>query len=100
MPSGIYRHYANKDAVLESVLEEVARIISEGQIAGRIRTDVPADSAAVMFLGLVQPAIIPWLMSNQTFNVARHAERAWDLFREALESRRRLQVHSRFDVRS
>jgi AcrR family transcriptional regulator len=162
VPSAIYRHYAHKDAVLESVLdlisksllenvkavreettdaierlhlllqrhirlirhhagiprvifseqifagnarrrhrihktisiylEEIARIIAEGQNAGRIRPDVSAESAAVMFLGLFQPAIILWLMSNQAFDVAGHAERAWLLFHEMLEARQRFQV--------
>ena len=50
-----------------------------------------------MFLGLVQPAIILWLMSNQTFDVAGHAEQAWILFREMLETRSRFQVSSGFN---
>jgi len=167
VPSAIYRHYAHKDAVLESVLDlisnsllenvkavrdetpdsleqlhfllqrhirlirhhsgiprvifseqifagnarrrqrihkiisaylgEIAGIVTAGQNAGQIRPDVSADSAAVMFLGLVQPAIILWLMSNQTFDVAGHAEQAWILFREMLETRSRFQVSSGFN---
>lgn len=74
--------------IISAYLQEIAGIVTEGQNAGQIRPDVPADSAAVMFLGLVQPAIILWLMSNHTFDVAGHAERAWGLFREMLETKR------------
>ena len=89
------RHRIHK--IISSYLGEIARIIAEGQGAGQVRPDVSADSAAVMFLGLVQPAIILWLMSNQAFDVAGHAERAWELFREMLEPRSRFQVHARFN---
>lgn len=83
--------------IISSYLKEIARIIGEGQAAGEIRAEISADSAAVMFLGLVQPAIILWLMSNQTFNVARHAERAWGLFRELLEVRPSFQMPTHFN---
>jgi len=75
--------------IISSYLEEIARIVAEGQQAGEIRPDFAADSAAVMFLGLVQPPILLWLMSDQTFNVARQAEQSWGLFREMLQAANR-----------
>lgn len=72
--------------IIGGYLQSIAVIITEGKNAREIRTDLPADSAAVMFLGLVQPAVILWLMSDQTFNVAQHTERAWRLFREMLQA--------------
>jgi AcrR family transcriptional regulator len=89
------RHRIHK--IISGYLKEIARIVAEGQNAGEIRADLSADSAAVMFLGLVQPAIILWLMSNQAFKVAQQAEQAWILFREMLETRRRSQVSSGFN---
>jgi AcrR family transcriptional regulator len=86
------RHQIHK--IISGYLGEIARMVTEGQDAGKIRADISPDSAAVMFLGLVQPAIILWLMSNQTFKVAEHAEQAWNLFREMLEARPRFQVSS------
>jgi AcrR family transcriptional regulator len=61
-------------------LENVARLIREGQRGGRIRTDLRSDTLAVMFLGLVQPAAILWLMSDGKFNVTRHAQEAWKVY--------------------
>lgn len=82
---------------ISGYLQEIARIIAEGQKAGDIRAEVSVDSAAVMFLGIVQPAIILWIMSNHTFDVAGHAERAWGLFREMLETKRSFQISDDFN---
>ncbi len=65
-------------------LKQVARLVREGQRAGKIRQDVEPDTVAVMFLGLVQPAAILWAISEGTFDVTRHAHRAWKLFAEML----------------
>ena len=71
---------------LHGYLQKIATIIREGQRQGQIRADVSPDTAGVMFLGLVQPALILWLMSNKAFDVVRHAEDAWQLFREMLQT--------------
>jgi AcrR family transcriptional regulator len=70
--------------VLEAYLQKIAGIIAEGRRQGQIRADISPETAAVMFLGLVQPAIILWLMSNGAFDVVRHTERAWRLYRGML----------------
>jgi AcrR family transcriptional regulator len=70
--------------ILEGYLRKIAEIVVTGQRQGQIRGDIAPDAAALMFLGLVQPAIILWLMSKGTFDVAGHAERAWCLFCEML----------------
>jgi hypothetical protein len=41
---------------------------------------VSPDAAAVMFLGLIQPAAILWLMSDGKFDIDQHAKHAWQLF--------------------
>ena len=66
--------------IMQNYLRKVAEIIRAGQHAGRIRKEVSPDTVAVMFLGLIQPAVILWLMSNGSFDAVRHAERAWRLF--------------------
>jgi TetR/AcrR family transcriptional regulator, fatty acid metabolism regulator protein len=71
--------------ILQDYLREIARMISEGQRTGDIRADLQPDTVALMFLGLVQPAVILWLMSNGSFDVARHVEQAWHLFRGMLQ---------------
>ena len=71
---------------LQRYLDKIAGIIDEGRRQGQIRADISPDTAAVMFLGLIQPAMILWLMSNGEYNVVRHAGQAWRLFCEMLQT--------------
>ncbi len=61
-------------------LDAVAGFVREAQDAGDIRDDVAAETVAVMFLGLFQPAAILMFMSDGGFDATRHLERAWDAF--------------------
>ncbi len=61
-------------------LRDIAELIEEGQRARRIRPELAAGTLAMMFLGLVQPAAILWLMSDGAFDPARQAEEAWQVF--------------------
>jgi AcrR family transcriptional regulator len=73
-------------AVIRDFLSEVVQIIREGQQQGTIRPDVPADTASLMFLGIIHPAMILWLTSDGDFDIAEHAESAWGLFRGMLRN--------------
>ncbi|MGQ9860345.1 MAG: TetR/AcrR family transcriptional regulator [Thermodesulfobacteriota bacterium] len=68
-------------------LAEVAKILRDGQDSGRILREVDPEAAAVMFLGLVQPAAILWHLSDGDFDVTRQAERTWSLFLRAIQRR-------------
>lgn len=68
-------------------LAEVARILRDGQDSGQILREVDPEAAAVMFLGLVQPAAILWHLSDGDFDVTRQAERTWSLFLRAIQRR-------------
>ena len=65
-------------------LKKIAEIIKEGQLKKYIRKDLDADSVSVMFLGMIQPAAILWHISDEQFDVNKHAEKAWILFKESL----------------
>jgi AcrR family transcriptional regulator len=73
--------------VIQGYLKEVARFAHEGQQNGSLRSDVSPDTVSVMFLGLIQPAVILWLASDGGFDVAAHAEQAWRLFSDMLAPR-------------
>ncbi len=66
-------------------LQAIAELFAEGQQAGRIREEWAVETLAMMFLGLVQPAAILWLMSDGAFDPAHHAEEAWRIFVTLLE---------------
>ena len=84
--AGSARRRRRAHQTLHAYLQKIATIIREGQRQGQIRADVSPDTTGIMFLGLVQPALILWLMSNNAFDVVRHAEEAWRMFREMLQA--------------
>lgn len=73
-------------ATIQSYLDEVGVIVSEGQRDGAIRNDLDPATVSVMFLGLIQPAAILWHMSGGKFDVTRHTAEAWKVFRRAIEA--------------
>jgi len=72
--------------IIQAYLGKVAELVCEGQRKGRLRTDIPADTVSVMFLGLIHPAVILWLTSDGAFGVATHAERAWQVFSQTIQA--------------
>ena len=68
-------------------LDGVADIVREGQRRRRIRDDVNARSLAVLFLGLVQPASVLWVLSDGRFDVTAQARAAWPIFEQSLHPR-------------
>jgi hypothetical protein len=45
---------------------------------------VDPATAALLFLGIVVPAGILWHLTEGGFDVTRHAERAWQIYRRAI----------------
>jgi len=84
--TGHPRHQKGVHRMFQEYLGQVADIIREGQRAGRLRVGLAPDTLSVMFLGLVQPAAILSLMSGGEFDVAGHAERAWQIFSEMIRA--------------
>ena len=70
--------------IIQDVIGNVATIVADGQKQGTIRNDIPADSIAVSFLGMIQPAAIIWNLSDGAFDLKRHSEKAWNLFADAI----------------
>jgi AcrR family transcriptional regulator len=73
--------------IIKRYLDKVAVIIYQGQKEGVIRPGINPEVAAVMFLGLIQPAAVLWHLSEGAFDAEKHAEKAWQVFRTALETR-------------
>jgi len=71
--------------IISRYLAEVARVVRQGQQKGLIRHDVDPEMISVMFLGIIQPAAILWRLSEEKFDVTKHAEKAWKFLSEALK---------------
>ncbi len=67
-------------AIIETYLRAVAEIVRQGQKEGVIRAGLEADSVAVAFLGMIQPAAILWHLSEGEYNLPNHIDRAWNIF--------------------
>ena len=70
--------------MLQGYLGHVGRFVREGQEAGSIRPELPPETVALMFLGIIMPAGLLWQLTDGEFDVTRHAERAWRVFSEAI----------------
>ena len=69
---------------VEAYLMKVSEIVRQGQRDNHIRNDVDPGTISVMFLGIIQPAAILWHISDEAFDAAKHAEKAWKIFKESL----------------
>lgn len=70
--------------ILEMYRGQLREIVCEGQRQACIRNDVDAETAALMLLGMVIPAGVLWHLTDGGFDVTRHANRAWPMFRAAI----------------
>ena len=82
-------HPQRKAAVhemLRSYLKRVAEIVRLGQEKGQIRSGLDQSTLALMFMGMIQPAAILWRLSDGGIDITKHAERAWQIFSDAIRA--------------
>ena len=79
-------------AIIKGYLAEVASIVRQGQQENRIRPELNPDTVSIMYLGLIQAPAILWHLSGGGFDVAKHVERAWPVFSEAISSKGSLKI--------
>lgn len=77
---------ARMHEIVSTYLSSVSDIVSDGQEQGQIRNDVDPGAIAVMFLGLIQTPAILWHLSDERFDVSKQIEKAWKIFRKAIET--------------
>ncbi len=83
-----------KRVVYDSIrdyLDRIAEIVRDGQRQGLISPAVEPQVAAVMFLGLIQPAAILWHLSDGEFDVTRQAKKAWPWFCRAVQAEQQME---------
>ena len=62
------------------------KIIRDGQKKGQIRSDMNSKTVGLMFLGLIQPGVILWFLSDGKFEISKQSEKNWNVFREAISA--------------
>lgn len=70
--------------IVRGYLRQVAELLREGQHEGCVRADLDPDAASLLFLGLIQPAVLLHAMSAGECDLAAHAEAGWKLFVNAV----------------
>jgi AcrR family transcriptional regulator len=71
--------------IIAGYREKLAEIIRAGQKRGCIRAEIDPSSAVLMLIGAVVPAAILWHLTDGGFDVTRHAQHVWPMFRRAVE---------------
>jgi AcrR family transcriptional regulator len=72
--------------IMTRYLQGLTTMVHEGQRAGRIDRKLDPRTAAVLFLGLFQPAAILLHVTEGRFDLPRHAARAWEFYRRGIET--------------
>ncbi len=69
---------------VRAYLDRVAALLREGQRLGDVREDLDPGAAALLFLGLVQPAAILSRLGGDAFDTNREVKRSWEVFASAI----------------
>lgn len=77
-------HRRRMYGIIRDYLHSVEQLIRDGQREGCVRASVDPEAASILFLGLIQPAVVLRAMSGGEFDVRVHAETGWQLFVEAI----------------
>jgi AcrR family transcriptional regulator len=70
--------------VVDGYLRQIGQFVREGQEQGKVRPELDPGTVALLFLGMIVPAAILWHLTDGGFDVTKHAERAWQVFRGAI----------------
>jgi len=70
--------------VMTGYLQGVAEVVAEGQCSGHIRRDLEPRSGALVFVGMLLPAVVLREISDDALDVTEHARRVWPALASAL----------------
>lgn len=70
--------------IITSYLKEVEFIIESGRQDGTIHKEVVPATAAVMFLGMIMPAVVLWNVSQTKFDMTAHINTAWPAYERSI----------------
>jgi AcrR family transcriptional regulator len=83
-PRGHPERKARVQRILARYRGRIAEFVRQGQEEGKIRAGLDPATVAMMVLGIIVPAGILWHLTEGGFDVTRHAERAWQILRQAI----------------
>ena len=83
-PDGQAARRAKMGSILRGYLAKVEALVRDGQESGQIRSDIDSNTAALLFAGMIQPAVLLRHAEGEQFDIAAHVARVWELFRRAV----------------
>jgi AcrR family transcriptional regulator len=72
--------------IINGYLQGLNQIIQDGQKKGEIRSNIDSKTVALMFLGMIQPGVILWFLSDGKFDISKESQRNWNVFREVIRA--------------
>ncbi len=84
VPGGRAARRAKTEGIFRGYLARVEGLVRDGQESGHVRSDIDPTSVALLFAGLIQPAVQLRHAEGERFDIAAHVARVWDLFRRAV----------------
>lgn len=73
--------------IYQRILKRIARLLVEGQEAGRFRADLDAEETARFIGALMQGTVMRWSLLDFSFSLEEEAEAMWRLVWSALAPR-------------
>jgi AcrR family transcriptional regulator len=73
--------------LIKTFLSRVEVMVRAGQENGQIRRSIEPEMVSVLFLGLLQPAAVLSYLSDGRYDIDRHIQMAWPLFKDAIQAK-------------
>ncbi len=86
VPDGRAARRSKTEEIFRGYVARVEALVRDGQKSGHVRSDIDPTSAALLFAGLIQPAVLLRHVEGERFDITAHVVRVWDLFRRAVAS--------------
>ena len=86
VPGGRADRRAKTQGIFRGYVARVEALVRDGQESGHVRSDIDPTSAALLFAGLIQPAVQLRHAEGERFDITAHVARVWELFHRAVAS--------------
>jgi hypothetical protein len=72
---------------MQGYLQKIVGIVRLGQLEKKIRSDVRAETIAIMFGGLIHTPAILFHSTHGKFNIQKQAKQAWIVFSDLVRTK-------------
>ena len=72
------------NSVITGYLQQIQKIVKQGQKEEKIHKDTDPETASVLFLGAIMPAVVLWNVSEGKFDIEGHVKKAWKNFKRSI----------------